>query len=159
AAGALARRARRLDDRAVAAAARARLLEREQALRRRDDAGAVALGAALRRGAGRGAGAVTRVTRKLELDRHRRLEALERVLERDAHVHLDVRPALAALRPLLLAAAAEESAEDVAQVEVTEVEVRRPVPGAAVLLAEAVVLLALVRVRQHVVGVLHLLEA
>src|SRR5262249_24642574 len=72
-AGAAARPARRLDDRAVAAAARARLLQGEEPLRRRDDAAAVALGAALRRGAGRGAGAVAGVTRELEVDRHGRL--------------------------------------------------------------------------------------
>src|SRR5207244_4293874 len=76
-------RARRLDDGAAAAAVRARLLQREQSLRGRDDAGAVALGTALRRGARRGAGAVARVTRELERHRQGRLQPLERVLERD----------------------------------------------------------------------------
>ena len=92
--------------------------------------------------------------------RHRRLEALERVLERDPHLDLDVRPALAALRAAAAAAAAasaaEEPAEDVAEVEVAEVDVGRPRP--AVGRAEGVVLLALLGIGEDVVGLLDLLE-
>src|SRR6185503_8454389 len=122
AARALARRTRRLHDRAHPAALRSRLLQREQPLRRRDDAGAVALGTDDRRGAGCGAGAVAGVACELELHRNRRLHTPERVLERHAHLDLDVVAALPALRLLPSAAAIEEAAEDVTEVEVAEVE-------------------------------------
>ena len=50
---------------------------------------------------------------------------LQRVVERDAHLDLDVVATLAALRLLLAPpAAVEEAAEDVAEVEVAEVEGR-----------------------------------
>ena len=69
---------------------------------------------------------MARVARELELDGNRHLRALQRVLERDVHLDLDVVAALAALLLLLLpaAAAVEEPAEDVAEVEVGEVEGR-----------------------------------
>src|SRR5262249_1515989 len=122
-AGAVTRRARRLDDRAHPAAVRARLLQRKESLRGRDHPGAVALRAALRCGSRCGARAVTGVAGKLERDRHRRLQALERVLERDTNLDLDVRAALPALRLLAASAAApEETAEDVAEIEVAEIE-------------------------------------
>src|SRR5205823_7897955 len=148
-------RARRLDDRAHAAAPRTGLLQREQSLRGRDDPCAVALRARLRRGAGRGAGAVTGVTRELELHRHGRLHAPQRILERHAHLHLDVVAALAALRLRLRAAAAvEQPAEDVAEIELAEVE-RRPARAEAARTAvrrpEAVVLRALRRIGEEVV--------
>ena len=82
---------------------------------------------------GRGTRAVARVAGELELHRHGRLRAVQRVLERDAHLDLDVVAALAALRLLLRAApAVEEAAEDVAEVEIAEVErraARRTAPG------------------------------
>src|SRR5262249_6469680 len=145
---AVAGRARLFDDRAAAVAERARLLQREEPLRRRDDTGAFALGARHPCRPGCGPRAVARVARELELDRDGHLHALQGVLERDVHLGLDVVAALAALLLLLRApaAAVEQPAEDVAEVEVGEV-VRRAAgaePGrAAVRRAEAVVLLAL----------------
>ena len=159
AARAVTRRARRLDDRAHAAALRARLLQREQALRGRDDARPTALRAGDRRRSGRRPCAVTGVTGELELHGHGRLHAPQRVLEREAHLHLDVVPPLSALRLLLLrAAAVEQPAEDVAEVEVAEVERRAARRGPPVRRPELVVLLALLRVGEHVVRRLHLLE-
>jgi hypothetical protein len=69
--------------------------------------------------------------RRLELDGDLHLHSLERVVERQVHVRLDVVAALAALALLRpsAAAAAEEPAEQVADVsEVAEVEVE---PAAA----------------------------
>src|SRR6185312_12113119 len=96
-ASAAAGRARRLDDSAVAATVRARLLQREEPLRAGDDTGAFALRAALGRGPGRGAGAVARVAGELERDGDGRLQALQRVLERDPHLDVDVGASLPAL--------------------------------------------------------------
>src|SRR6185437_3724383 len=146
--------------RAHPAALRARLLQREQPLRRRDHARAVAVRADDWGSARCGAGAVARVTCELELHGHGRLHALKRIFERDPHLDLDVVAALAALRLLPVAAAVEDAAEDVAEVEVAEVE-RRPGAGPrlAVHRAEAVVLLPLLRIGEHVVRALHLLEA
>src|SRR5205823_1752564 len=87
AAGAAAVRARLLDHGAVAAAARARLGEREQALALGDHAAALALGAEARRRAGLRARAVALAAGGLELDRDRRLDPLQRVLEREPHLH------------------------------------------------------------------------
>src|SRR4051812_37950112 len=154
AAGAAALRARILDHRPVPAAARARLREREQALRLGLDAAALALGAERRRGPGLRAGAAALAARGLELDRDLRLDAVQRVLEREVDLDLEVAPALAALLLPAAAAAPEEPAEDVAEVAYVEAlggEVESPSrPSAPVGGAEAVVLLALLLVREDV---------
>src|SRR5262249_9593992 len=155
--------ARILDHGAVPAAARAGLREREQALALGDHAAAPALRAE-RRGRPRlRARAAALAAGGLELDRDLGLDALPRVVARQPHLDLAVAAALAGLTLLLATpAAAEEAAEDVAQVaevgdvEALEVEAARARP-AAVLGAEAVVLLPLLRVGEHVVGRLHLL--
>src|SRR5205814_3842715 len=98
AAGAAARRARLLDDRAHAVTARARLLQREQSLRGRHHAGAVALRARRRCRTWGCARPMARVTRKLELHRHRDLCTTESILERHAYLDLDI---VSALAPLL----------------------------------------------------------
>ncbi len=157
AARAVAGRAGRVDDGADASTVRARLLEGEKPLRARDDTAAVAPRAGLRSGSGRRAGAVAGVAGELERHRHRHLQAAQRVVERHPHLDLDVGAALAAVRFGAAApAAAEEAAEEVAEVEVGEVDVGGT--RAAVAGAEGVVLLALVRLAQHVVGLLDLLE-
>src|SRR2546426_7884850 len=127
AAGAAAARARVLDHGAVAAAARTRLREPEQALALGDDPAAVALGADLRRRARLRPGAAALSAGELERDGDRRLHALERVLERKADLDLDVVAALRArlARPACSAAeaAAEEIAEETGEIaEVAEVE-------------------------------------
>src|SRR5439155_1307151 len=147
---------------AVAAQPRAGLGQRDQPLALRDDAAAGALGADRRRRPRLRARAAALAAGRLELNGDGGLDAAQRVLEREPHLDLEVAPASAPLL-LLLAAASEEAAEEVAQVgEVeplrVEAEATGPGPG-AVLAAEAVVLLALLRVREHVVGVLDLLEA
>src|SRR5207302_10422325 len=71
AAGAVAVGAGILDDRAVPAAARARLREREQALALGDHAAAAALGTHLRRGAALRSRAAALVTGRLERARNR----------------------------------------------------------------------------------------
>jgi hypothetical protein len=160
AAGAAALVARRLDHSAVAAAPRARLREREQPLALRPDAPTLALRTDRRRGAGPGTRAAALAARRLELDRDARLDALERVLERQVDGDLGIVAALPARRLLLAAAApVEDPAEEVGQVDVAEVETRPgALAGTAVRLAVAVVLLPLLRVREHVVGGLDLLE-
>src|SRR5207253_901126 len=145
-AGALALRARLLDDGAVAAAARARLREREQALALGLHAAAVALRADDGSGARPRAGAAALAARGHHLDRHLRVDAVQRVLEREVHLRLDVVPAhglARGTRARASAPASEDPAEDVseiAEVEVPEVDVR-PAGGTGtpVLRAEAVV--------------------
>src|SRR5439155_1160289 len=100
----------------------------------------------------------------LELDLRAVLDAGRNAHRVALRAPLAPRPAtrLAALllRSAATATAAEQAAEDVAEVEVAEVERRRPGSRtAAVARAEGVVLLALLGVREHVVGVLDLLEA
>src|ERR671931_61973 len=163
--GAAATRTRILDHGAVAVTPRARLREGEEALALRDDTAPLALGADLRRRPRLRAGAVALGARGLERDRNLRLDAPERVLEREADLHLDVAPALAArLRAAGAAPTAEEPAEEVAEiaevvdVEVAEVDVRALEAAAAVRGAEPVVLLPLLGIREQVVRTLHLLE-
>jgi len=102
----------------------------------------------------------------LDVDRDAGLDAAERVLEGEAHLGLEVGaapPCRLGSRPAPEApAAAEEVAEEPTQV--AEVEVARDVPASRVAAptvgrAERVVLLALLGVREHVVGCLDLLEA
>src|SRR4029078_4125360 len=103
--------------------------------------------------------------RGLDLHRDRRLHALERVVEREPHLDLEIASALTTLLLLLgPPRAAEQPAEDVAQVaevgEIEAVEVDAAGTGPApVGGAEAVVLLPLLRVGEYVVGALDLLEA
>src|SRR6185369_3720660 len=168
--GAVAVPARPLDDRSVAVAARARAGEGEEALVLGDDAAAAALGTDLRGGSGLGSRAVADGARNLEVDGDLRLETLERVLERDVDRHLDVAASLTA--PALRGAARcarvpEDAPEEVAQVpEVADVarpiEVApRPGPAGAAedTRTDLVVLLALLGIREDVVGALDLFEA
>src|SRR5262249_41170869 len=149
--------------------ARARLGEREEALTLRDHPTAAADRADDRRRPRLGTGPVTGVTRNLEADRDLRLDALERVLEGEVHLHLDVGPTPApGLGAHPARASAEHAAEQIAQVaEIAEVEAlgRVPVEPAAgstrpaVRRPERVVLLPLVGIGERVVRVLDLLEA
>ena len=107
------------------AAARTGLRHREAALVTGDDATAVTVRAHLGRRARLGAAAMARVAGVRLLDRHARRDAVQRVVERDGDVHLQVG---AALGRLLAAAAgppapAEEAAEEVAQVAHVELGV------------------------------------
>src|SRR5581483_11834520 len=119
--------------------------------------------------AGLCAGAAADPARHGQLDRHLHVGARERVLERELHVDLDVRAAHGLAPRTRTAgasttAAAEDPAEEVAEiadVEVAEVEVdvlAARTADASVRRAEAVVRLALLVVREHVVGGLHFLE-
>src|SRR5262249_54069130 len=127
---AVARRARRLDDRAAAAAARARLRDREEALPLGLDAAPLADGADGRRRAGSRARAVARLAGRRGRDRERRLRAFDRLLEAQRDLRLQVAPALRARaaasarartagtprpRPGGPAAAPEQVGEDVAE--------------------------------------------
>src|SRR4029077_1791601 len=101
------------------------------------------------------------VAGQVELYGDRHLGPAERVLERDAHVALDVVAPLPARLLLRASPAIEQPAEDVAEIEVAEVERRaaRRTAEPAVRRPDGVVLLALLRVGEHVVRRLHLLEA
>src|SRR5262249_17884766 len=129
-------------------------------------AAALALRADLRRRAGLRAGAAALAARRLDLDRHLHLDALERVLEGEAHRGLDVGAALPGRLPrparaATAAAPAEEPAAEVAEVaevEVGEARAAGPAGDAAVRRAPGVVLLALLGVGEDVVGALDLLE-
>src|SRR5439155_16060999 len=161
--GAAAARTRILDHRAVSAAARARLREREEPLALRLDAAPVTLGTERRRGSRLRARAGALAAGGLELDRNLGLDPAQRVVEREVDLYLQVAPAPTPLLLLRPPAAAEEPAEDVAEVaEISEVEPlvgEAAGPGPPVLGAEAIVLLPLLGVGEHVVGGLHLLEA
>src|SRR5690606_13181743 len=113
---AAARAARALDHLAAAVAARARLLDDEEALLRADLAVATAQLAAAARGAGLGALPPARLAgdRNLDLDLGRL--AVERLLEADLHVVAQVRPAPRARAPAAAEGAAEDRLEDVADV-------------------------------------------
>src|SRR5207342_3462114 len=90
ASGPVAARARLLDHGAAAVAARARVREAEEPLALGDHAAAATLRADDRRGARLRAGAAALAARRVELDRDLRLDALERVLEREGDARLDV---------------------------------------------------------------------
>src|SRR6266508_4620845 len=142
-------------------AARTRLREPEEALALDGHAAALALRANLRRRAGLRPGAAALAAGGLRLDRDLRLDSAQRILERQAHLHLEIRPSAGTLP---LRATSEdvtqpaEAAEEVA--DVTEVEIDSGAAGEApaVPRAERVVLLALVGVGEDVVGGLDLLE-
>src|SRR6185503_15001681 len=113
-------------------------------------------------------GAAALRARDRQLDGHLRLGSAQRVIERETHLGLDVGATHRLLpRTTSGGAAAEDvaeaSPEDVAEVEVAEVDVdaawARPRRAAAVRRAEAVVCLPLLGVREDVVRGLHLLEA
>src|SRR5207244_1058679 len=98
AAAALAFAARLLHDRAVAAATRAGLRQREQTLALRDDAAAVALRTDHRRRPGLCPGAAALAACGRHLDGNLGLEPAQRILEGEIDDRLDVRTALG-LRP------------------------------------------------------------
>ena len=143
--------------------------EREEALRVGDDAAAAALRTGDRRRAGLGARAGARMAGGLDLGAHRHLNTLQRVLEGDVHLGLEIGAALrcksCSLRPRCrrTAAASEEAAEEIAEIAQVEVLELRPAGAAhraaAVRRAERVVGLALLGVGEDVVGALDLLEA
>ena len=161
---AAARLARLLDDRPVAAAARARLREREEAVRVGRDPAPRADRADDRRRARLGPGAAAGVAGRLHVRAHRHLHARERVLEGDVDLGLEVGAAFR-LRPAprpatATGAAAEEPAEEIAEVEVLELRSPKALrTRAAVRRAEGVVGLPLLGIREDVVGALDLLEA
>src|SRR5256886_13339478 len=162
--GAAAAGTRVLDHGPVAMTARAGLRQDEESLALRHHTTAVAFGADLRRRAGLRARAVALRARRLQRDRDLRLDTLERVLEGEIDLHLDVAAALgagsSAARP-----AAEDAAEEIAEVaevadvEVAEVDVAALEAAAPVRRAEGVVLLALLRIGEQVVGALDFLES
>ena len=177
-AGAMAGRARVLDDRARSVAARARLGDREEPLALGLDPAALALRADLRRRAGLGARAAAGRTRLRRRDAQRDLRAGDRLLEGDRDRRLQVgaalgartgraaagAPARAGTARGATAAAAEQVGEDV--LEATEVARGEPAGRAARAAtaahpehAAAVELLALLGVADDVVGRLDLLEA
>src|SRR3954447_16879032 len=92
--GAVAGRARVLDLGPGAAALRAWLRDREEALALLLDAASVAARADGGRGARLRAAAAARRAGSRQRDRHRDLRALHRLLERDVHLGLEVAPAL-----------------------------------------------------------------
>ena len=167
AAGALALRARLLDHGAVAAAARARLREREQALALGLHAAAVALRADDGRGAGLRAGAAALAARGRHLDRHLRLDAAQRVLEREVHLAPRRRCRAGLARGARARARRRRRRRSRRRCRRgrrgrscrSRRSGRRPGPAAPFCRAEAVVLLALLGVGEHVVRRLHLLEA
>ncbi len=107
---------------------------------------------------------LARRARRLEADGNRRLDAAQRVLEREVELDLHVlaAPAALRLRPHAATPAAEDPAQQVAEIaEVAEVErerAARPELGTAARGAPGVVLLPLLRVGEDVVGGLDLLE-
>src|SRR6476469_9504847 len=121
---ALALLARLLDDRAVSAAARTRLRQREEPLALRDDATAMALRTDDRGRPRLGAGAAALTTGRRHLDGNLRLETSQGVLERQPDRDLDVGAALR-LRPSPAGLpTVEDPAEQIAEVaEVVDREV------------------------------------
>ena len=112
-----------LDDGAVPATAWARLREREETLRVGDDSAPAALRAGHRRRSGLRTRSVADGAGRLDLDGHAHLHPLERVLEGNADVGLEVVPAnrLPARRS---PASTEHPTEEVAQVR--EIELLEP---------------------------------
>src|SRR5919106_1229234 len=162
--------ARLLDHSAVPAAPRAGAREGEEALVLGGHAAAAALGTDDRSRPRLRARAVAGRTGRLELDRDLRRQAFEGVLEGEVDRHLDVGAPLPARTSVRGGAPAahpsEEPAEQVAQIpEVADVA--RPLEVAAARRAgpgeearpDLVVLLALLRIGEDVVGALDLLEA
>ena len=167
---ALAGRARVLDDGAGAAAPRARLRDREQALALGLDAPAVAPRADLRAGARLGARAAAGRTGLRRRDRERDLGALDRLVERDRDLGLEVAPALgrgARARRRRPGGAARGAAEEVGEMSPKPPASKppgKPLGAAGLAAAEeraepaAVVLLALLGIAEDVVGRRDLLE-
>ena len=108
---------------------------------------------------GRRAGAVAGVAGELERDRHRRLQPLQRVLERDPHLDLDVGAALAARGSLPRRRPRPPKSPPKMSPRSKSEKSTFVGPGRPLRRAEGVVLLALLGVAEHVVGLLHLLEA
>src|SRR5688572_6279626 len=153
-------------DLAGTVAARARLLDREEALRDANLAAAVAARASLRLRAGLRTGAMARRALLERGDADLCLGAARRLLEREVEVVAQVR---AAKHPVAAAAAslAEDLAEDVAERvgESTEALGSRPAPAGAEAgrrvhagVPELIVGRALLRIRKNLVGFLRFLE-
>ena len=131
------------------------------------DAAAPAFGAHDGHRAGLGARAAARLAVRRHLDGHLRRDALEGVLEREVDDSLDVTASAAApIATATLSSASEHAAEQISQVEhvaqVAEgarVEARAALAAGEHAGAELVVLLALLRVAEDVVGGRDLLEA
>ena len=157
--------ARVLDHVPGAAAAQARLREREESLCLRAHAATVAVRAGRRAGARGRAGAVADGAGRQRLDADRDARAVEAVAERDRHARLEVVAALGRRRTAAAPAAApEDAAEQVGEVDAVLVEGARVEPAAGcgtahAGLAQEVVLLALLRIGEDLVGLRDLLEA
>ena len=136
--------------------------EGEEPLAVGDHAGALAVRADAGRRARLSTRAAADVACGLDVDGHADLDALERVLEGDADARLQVCAALGPWASGSARAAPEERAEVAEQVgEVAEVDVlEAPASGEALraVLAKPVVRLALLGVREDVVGALDVLE-
>src|SRR4249919_979186 len=162
--GAAAGRAGVLDDLAGAATLRTGLGDREEALALGVDAPPFAAWAGDRARPGFGSAAAAGHAPFGLRHGHLDLRSVHRLVEAEADLGFQVAPAsLLRLRPPA-PAAAEEVGEDVADVEAARATAERtPAAGRAAEAAEhapaRVVLLALLGVREHVVGALNLLEA
>src|SRR5580700_7610801 len=168
----VARRAGVLDDRPRAAAARAGLGDREHPLARDLDPAPFTDGADLRRRTGLGARAVAGRAGVVHRHGQRDLRAGDRLVEGDRDLRLEIAAALGTRAPATTtppstatpAAATKQVGEDVAHVRGVEVEVAEAAEAAAGTAAggegagATVILLALVRVAEDVVGLGDLLE-
>src|SRR5919106_38232 len=161
-----ARTARVLDDLSRPAALRAGLADGEQPLALPVDPAPAAARARRRRRARVGPRAAADLARGLLRDGDRHLGALDGLLERELHLGLEI-PATSGLGGGLATTAVEDAREDVAEIG-REATCARAAGGSTAERAAAaepgehtpgVVLLALLRVGQRVVGLLHLLEA
>ena len=138
--------------------------EAEHALALDGDAAALALRADLGCRSGLATRAAALAAGGLGLDRDLGLDSAQRVLEGEVDLGLEVGATAGPLARLTAAEDVAEASEEVRDVAEVEVEVPAAAAaagksGAPVGRAEGVVLLALLGVREHVVGALDLLEA